>query len=207
MNKTFKLLKHELTHHLPFTFFATIGGIALVILIQYLLKISISESAFEILHPLHIIVSGAASAAIFYKYKKNFMYAVFVGVISSITIGTLSDVLVPYFGAISLGFNPEFHLPLIEDTVIVLGASILGSIIGIKAKLTKFPHSAHVFLSVFASLFYLLAFVGTLTPILLILSIIIVSIAVVIPCCISDILIPFFFIGKKINQCGCNSKL
>lgn len=206
MKKTFNLLKHELTHHLPFTFFATVAGIALVLLIQFFLKISISQTAFEILHPLHVIVSGAASAAIFYKYRKNFLLAIIVGIISSITIGTFSDILLPYFGALAFGFNPEFHLPLLEDTFIILGSALIGSIIGIKIKLSTLPHSSHVFLSVFASLFYLLAFTGALSPIYLIIAVIIVSIAVVIPCCISDILIPFFFLGKKINQCACQLK-
>lgn len=206
MNKTLKLLKHELAHHLPFTLFATVAGFALVLLIQFLLKISISESAFEILHPLHVIVSGAASAAIFHRYKKNFTLAVIVGMISAITIGTFSDILLPYFGALVFGFKPEFHLPAIEEPLIILGAALIGSVSGIYAKLTKLPHSLHVFLSVFASLFYLIAFTGMLSLFHLILAVIIVSIAVVIPCCISDILIPFFFLGKKINQCACSIK-
>jgi len=204
MNKTFRLLKHELKHHLPFTFFATISGIAIVLLIQFLLKITISTQAFEILHPLHVIVSGAASAAIFYRYRKNFLYTIFVGIISSVVIGTFSDILLPYFGALLFGFHPEFHLPIFNEPLLILGSATFGSIIGIYTKLTKLPHSLHVFISVFASLFYLLAFTGTLTIFHLILSVIIVSLAVVVPCCVSDILIPFFFLGKKINQCSCN---
>lgn len=192
-----KALLHEIKHHLPFTIIATALGILAVLLIQYLFKITVSEHGFEILHPLHVIASGAVSAGVFFRYKQNFFKATIVGIISAITIGTLSDILFPYTGAFLLKLHPHLHLPIVEEPLIILGAALIGSLIGIFTKRTKMPHAIHVGLSVFASLFYLMAFTEALNLIHLIISIFIISIAVIIPCYISDVFMPFLFLKEK----------
>jgi hypothetical protein len=200
-----KKLLHELKHHLPFTIIATLIGIISLIFIKYVLALSFEEEAFELLHPLHVIFSGMVSSGIFYKYKKNTLEAMAIGVISSILIGSISDVILPFLGGTALLLKPEFHLPIIEKPLIILSAALFGSFIGINAKITKLPHTFHVLLSVFASLFYLTAFTPNLSITYLTISSIIIIIAVVIPCCVSDILLPFFFLGKRIEQCHCHT--
>jgi hypothetical protein len=202
MKKT-KQLIHELKHHAPFTLIATVLGIIIVLFIKYILALSFEQEAFEILHPIHIIASAAVSAGIFYKYKKSITPALIVGIFSAILIGSLSDIILPYLGGISFGLQTNFHLPIIEKPLMILSSAIIGSLIGISTKLTKLPHLLHVAISIFASLFYLLAFSTNFNPLIFILATIIVFIAVLIPCCISDILLPFFFLGKSIKQCSC----
>ncbi len=202
--KTTKQLIHELKHHAPFTLIATALAIIIILFIKYILSFSIEQEAFEILHPIHIIASAAVSAGIFYKYKKSILQATGVGIISAILIGSMSDIILPYLGGISFGLHTHFHLPIIEEPITILISALVGSIIGISTKLTRLSHLFHVGLSIFASLFYLLAFSTTFSPIAFILATIIVFIAVLIPCCISDILLPFFFLGKSIKQCSCN---
>ncbi|MDA3836598.1 MAG: hypothetical protein PF542_03165 [Nanoarchaeota archaeon] len=204
MTRTKELL-HELKHHLPFTVLATIVGIGAVLLIQFLFKITVTAQAFDILHPLHILASGIVSAGIFYRYKKNVIQAIFVGMFSALAIGTISDIIFPYLGSAALQLHPYFHFSIIEKPFLILGSALVGSIIGITTKTTKIPHTLHVGLSVFASLFYILAFTTGLTILHFVLSIIIILIAVVIPCCLSDILLPFFFLGKKIKHCHCET--
>ncbi|HKL23179.1 MAG TPA: hypothetical protein VJ895_00340 [Candidatus Nanoarchaeia archaeon] len=204
MKKT-KELFHELKHHAPFTLSATILAIAVVITIKYFISKSFDEEAFEILHPLHVIASAIVSAGIFYKYKPKIISSILVGVISAIVIGSLSDIIFPFLIAGIFNLHPHFHLPIIENTIIILGAAIFGGTIGAITKTTKISHLIHVGLSVFASLFYLLAFSQTQSIIGFTLAIIIIFISVIIPCCISDILLPFFFLGKKIKQCNCHS--
>jgi hypothetical protein len=87
----------------------------------------------------------------------------------------------------------------------IIGIALLGSIIGIFSGLTKIPHFLHVGISVFASLFYLLAFSQTFNIPYFIATFFIVFIAVIIPCCISDILYPFFFLGENIKKCKCKN--
>jgi predicted membrane protein len=167
---------HELRHHSPFTILATVMAIILITLL-YFLKISdfnsIIQASFYLAHPLHLFVSAIASAAIFYKYKKNFFQAIIVGILGAIVIGSISDILFPYLVGILLNMKLAFHLPIIENPLLILSVAIIGSIVGIKTKLTKVPHLLHVF------------------------------IAVIVPCCLSDILFPFFFLGKKIKHCDC----
>lgn len=198
-----KEILHELKHHLPFTAFATIIAIILVIFLQYLFQKQISENLFEIFHPLHVVASSIVTAGIFYKYKSKVIYALLIGITGSIIIGSLSDIILPWLGGSLLNLGTSFHLLLIEKPVLILLSGLIGSSIGISTKITEMPHFIHVFLSVFASLFYLLAFSQIFNTFYFIASFFIVLIAVIIPCCISDVLFPFFFLGEKIKKCEC----
>jgi len=198
-----KEILHELKHHLPFTAFAIIIAIILVIFLKYLFQKQISESLFEIFHPLHVVASSIVTAGIFYKYKPKLISALLVGVAGSIILGSLSDIILPWLGGSLLGLGTSFHLLLIEKPVLILLSALIGSSIGISTKITKMPHFIHVFLSVFASLFYLLAFSQIFNAFYFIGAFLIVLIAVIIPCCMSDMLFPFFFLGEKIKKCKC----
>lgn len=194
--KIIKAVSSELKYHIPFTFSATLIAI-LFVWILYQGNVLISESIFHIIHPLHLFTSAMVSAAIFYKHKKNFALAFLIGIISAIFIGSVSDIIFPYLGANLIQLKTSFHLPLIEKPLLIFSTVILGSITGIATKFTKFPHFLHVFLSIFASLFYILAFSSQLSFIYLILVFFIIFVAVLIPCCVSDIIFPLLFIKKK----------
>ncbi len=198
-----KEIIHELKHHLPFTAFATIIAIIIVVLFQYLLQKQISENLFEIFHPLHIVASSIVTAGIFYKYKSKLVPALLVGITGSIIIGSLSDIILPWLGGNILSLGTSFHLLLIEKPILILAVAIIGSSIGISTKTTEMPHFIHVFLSVFASLFYLLAFSLNFNFVYFIGAFLIVLVSVILPCCISDILFPFFFLKEKIKRCKC----
>jgi hypothetical protein len=192
------LIIEELFEHLPFTFFAGILAIILVG-ISYFLNFGVSffESSFYIIHPAHIFVSAAASSAMFYRHKKNIFLGVVIGLFGAILIGTISDALIPFLGGSIIGINLSFHLPIFEEPFIILGVALLGSLLGIYSKISKMPHFIHVFLSVFASLFYLFSF-GEITNVFVILGALIIAVIAVLSfCCFSDIIFPLFFIKKK----------
>ena len=206
MENRIKYIFCELKTHIPFTVLATAVAILMVITIFYFLKTVISEEVFHFFHFFHIIASSMVTAGIFYKYKPKFIPALLVGMLGAIIIGSLSDVVFPYLGWFLLQIDIHFHLPLFEETVFVLSSAIIGSLAGILIRTTKFPHFVHVFLSVFASLFYLLVFTQAFAPIYFILAFFIVFIAVIIPCCLSDIAFPFIFLPRNnkkdiISQC------
>lgn len=194
-----KKILHELQEHIPFTFLATLMAIILIIFVKIVLSKEIPESLFHIMHPAHLFVSAIVTSALFYKYKKRIFYALLVGLTGSIIIGSLSDIILPWLGGKSFGFDISFHLALIKEPFLIISSAIIGSFIGILTRFTKTPHFLHVFLSIFASLFYLTSFTTGLNIIQFILSIMIVFIAVLIPCCISDIVFPMLFVRKK-NQ-------
>lgn len=191
-----KSVKKEFIEHIPFTAIATLIAVILVVL-SLEFTINISENLFEIFHPLHIIFSAFVTSAIYYKYKKNIFQSLIIGLTGSILIGSLSDVILPYLEANLLNLETSFHLPIVESPLIIILASLLGGILGVFLIKTKMPHFLHVFLSVFASLFYITAYSQNLSTIYLIASFFIVFIAVIIPCCLSDIIYPLLFIKDK----------
>jgi hypothetical protein len=197
MNKKIKQIFHELKHHAPFTALATVIAIFIVFSIIYILQETISKNIFELSHFLHIIFSAMATAGIFYKYKTKVFSTIFVGITGAITIGSISDVIFPYLGATLLNLNTSFHLPIIEEPITVLSLAFLGSLIGMVMRETRISHFVHVFLSVFASLFYILAFTTSFSLLSFVGIFFIVFLAVILPCCLSDIVFPFFFISKK----------
>jgi hypothetical protein len=192
-----KRIWKELKEHIPFTAMATLTAILFVLFIIFFLQRDFSKEFFHVLHPMHVFISAMVTSAIFYKYKKRFLPAFLIGIIGAILIGSLSDIIFPYLGGSFLQLNTAFHLPILENTPLILFVAAAGGVFGISTVLTKFPHFLHVFLSVFASLFYLLAFSATFNPLFFIGSFIVVFISVIIPCCLSDIIFPLLFLGKK----------
>jgi len=190
----------ELTEHVPFTAAATL--VAVIITAFLLIKQNLivhAVSLFYIFHPLHIFFSAIVSTAIFYKYRKNIFLALGTGVIISVLIGSISDVILPYIGMSLFNLPISFDLPAIESPLLILSVAIFGSITGVIARKTKFPHFIHVLVSVFASLLYIFAYSTNFSLFTIFLIFIITVISVVIPCCLSDIVLPLF-LEKKITK-------
>ena len=200
----FDTIIHELKHHAPFTLLISlIAGV--IVAIFYSLgmnSLSFIGGLFEIIHPAHVLVSAAATSAIYYKYKKSFPKAIIVGIFGAIIVGTLSDVLLPYVVGNLFSLETTLHVPIIEEPIIILGAALVGAVLGKIEGLFKLEHSAHVFLSVFASLFYILAFSISVSVWAVLLISLIVFLVVYIPCCISDIVFPILFIKRPCKDCG-----
>jgi len=191
-----KILK-ELKEHVPFTFLAVAVSIGVVVFVRYYLVKELSEEFFHFFHFSHIIVSAMVTGALYYKYKEKIINALVVGFSGALIIGSLSDIIFPYLGGLILGLDIHFHLPLIEETASVLIFAFIGSLAGVIFKITKFPHFAHVFLSVFASLFYILIFSPVFVLSHFVGAFFVVFLAVIIPCCVSDIIFPLLFIKQK----------
>ncbi len=197
MNKTMHKIHHELEEHIPFTALASLIAIVLMsILLAKTSLINYAVSAFWILHPAHIFFSSIVSAAIFYKYKKNFILALISGVIISMIIGSLSDIIFPYLGSLLFKIPITFELPALKAPLLIFAVSFLGSFLGILTRFTKFPHFLHVLNSLFASLLYIFAYSTNLSFITYIAIFIITTVSVVIPCCLSDIVLPIIFQNK-----------
>jgi NOL1/NOP2/sun family putative RNA methylase len=194
----------ELKHHMPFTLVVSLFAGVLVAL-AFILTLTTSDfllGSFETIHPLHVLVSAAATAAIYKKYKKSLWESMFVGVIGAILIGSISDVLLPWVAGNILSLETVFHLPIVESPFLILGAGLIGALIGLRFGMFKLTHSLHVFFSVFASLLYLLAFSVAVNLWIVLAISLIVFLVVYIPCCISDIVFPILFIKKPCKDCG-----
>ncbi len=185
----------ELKDHIPFTALGAITGIVImVIIVMVNVPQHISQGAFTIFHPLHVLLSALVTTAMFTKYTDRKLWvAILIGYSGSVGIATLSDSIIPYLGGVLLDAEMEFHVGFIEEWWLVNPLALIGITVGYLRPTTKFPHFGHVLLSTWASLFYFTAF-GTAQWIpLLPLIFLFLFLAVWVPCCISDIVFPLLF--------------
>lgn len=195
------IILEELKEHLPLTLGISLLAGVLVAIFYNFGRIP-GEEFFEILHPAHVLVSGLATSTIYYRYNKKWVNAVLIGTVGAILIGTMSDVLFPWLGGQVFSLNTYFHLPIVEEPVLILGVALIGSVVGMYKDFFRASHVTHIFLSVFASLFYLLAYSIDLGFVGIALIGLIVFVCVYVPCCISDIVFPILFIEKPCKDCG-----
>lgn len=190
---------YELRRHAPFTALGALTGILLLGIMVFIeLSSGTSHTIFHVLHPAHIVLSALVTTAIYRRYEGNIVAAVGIGLIGSITICSMSDIVFPYLGGALLGIPITFHACLIEHTWLVAISALAGVGFGLFRPWTRIPHAGHVLLSTYASLFYFTTWgvPADWFP-LLPLIFLVLFIAVWIPCCLSDIVFPLLFVGKK----------
>lgn len=195
MQKRIKVILDELAGHSPFTLFGAFTGIILMLVFRNI-QHETSEILFYIFHPAHVVLSAIVTAAMFklHTKKPKFIIVLLVGYFGSLGIATVSDSLIPYVGEILLGLHAHSHIGFIEGWYIVNPAAVLGVLIAWFWPKTKFPHSGHVLLSTWASLFHvLMALQGRISVLTGVVVFIFLFIAVLLPCCFSDIVFPLLF--------------
>lgn len=198
-------LKHELRHHVPYTLTVSLlAGVIIGFFYLYgLLQNSFVEELFHFAHPLHVLFSAAAISAIYNKYTKSkILTSILIGVFGAVLIGSLSDVIFPFLAGQIFNLKTSFHLPIIEEPLIILGAGLIGASFGKFPKIFKASHNLHIFVSVLASLAYLLAFSLNLNLTSVILIAFLTFFFVYLPCCISDIFFPILVLKKPCKECG-----
>lgn len=200
----------ELGEHLPYSIF----GVAVAILIMGILTyfaiimkaqalISLaSRELFHLFHPLHILLSAMVTTAMFWKNEKRLVKALIIGLVGSIAICAVSDILLPFFAGRLLGLSLELHVCLLEHPHIIMPFAVVGTLCGLLVpqiieKSTQYSHSVHVFVSSMASLLYLISFGLTDWLRLVGVVFIITIIAVMLPCCLSDIVFPLIFVKEN----------
>lgn len=190
----------ELAEHAPFTVIGTITGITIMVIIVFgNVPAQISQAAFYTLHPLHVALSAFVTTAMYKKSSNGKIWAaILIGYSGAIGIATLSDAIIPYLGGTLLNIKIGFHVPFIEKWWLVNPLALIGIGIGYWRPTTKFPHSGHVLLSTWASLFYFTTFgVAHWIPLLPFIFLFL-FLAVWIPCCLSDIVFPLLFVRKRL---------
>jgi len=201
-----KQILRELRVHAPFTFAGALMGIAVMMIFQGASK-DLSYKMFYLFHPMHVFLSALVTASVFrlHKCKRingkclrggcNFWLLFLIGYLGSVGIATISDSLVPYLGEFLLDM-PErsIHIGFIEKWWLVNPLAFAGIAIAYFKPGTRFPHMGHVLLSTWASLFHILMAAGSRISLLSYLVILVfLFFAVLIPCCVSDIVFPMFF--------------
>ncbi len=166
---------------------------------------------FHVFHPLHMLFSAAATTAMFWRYDRRMIRAIVVGIVGSIGICGLSDIIIPHISLLLLGKHIPWHICIVEHPAMVLPFAAMGVLLGLVAAMgvtqsTFYSHSLHVFVSTMASIFYIvnghegLEWVSKLGVIFFF-----VVFAVVVPCCFSDIIFPVAMSSKAREKHACTS--
>lgn len=151
---------------------------------------------FHLFHPAHMLFSAAATTAMFFRYERRIAKAVVVGLAGAVGVCGISDIVVPHLSLAILGAKTPWHICVLEHPALALPFAAVGVLIGIAtaagvSRSTLISHSLHVFASTMASIFYmvgplgLVAWIDDLGKVL-----IFVILAVMVPCCLSDIVFP-----------------
>jgi len=197
-----KQIASELKDHVPFTAIGTLTGITIMVIVVFgKVHPQISQGIFYTLHPLHVLLSALVTTAMFKRHSQGkLLPAIMIGYSGSVGIATISDSIIPYLGGALLSIKMELHIGFIEKWWLVNPLALAGIAIGYLRPTTKFPHSGHVLLSTWASLFYFTAFGITPWIPLLHFVFIFLFLAVWLPCCLSDIMFPLLFTGNETTE-------
>lgn len=170
---------------------------------------SASFMIFHLFHPIHLMLSAIATTAMFWRHEKKLFKSILIGLIGSLGICGISDIFMPYLSGLFLGVEDmDFHWCLIEHAQMILPFIFMGILCGIMAserigQSTKYSHSSHIFVSVIASLFYLISFGvhnwvdESVFPYVFM----VVILCVTIPCCVSDIIFPLLSVSCQGKEC------
>ncbi len=193
----------ELRTHAPFTLFGALTGVLLMLLlVAARADPRPLHPVFEGLHAAHVLLSAVVTAAMYWRYRRNVIACVAVGIVGSVGIATLSDVVFPHHGGALMlraaggQARMDFHLPALEQWWLIFPVALLGVALGMGRPKTRVPHSGHVLLSTWASLFYVFLHAeGQVNWLpLLPLVFVVLFVAVWVPCCVSDIVFPLLFV-------------
>ncbi|UCE19020.1 MAG: hypothetical protein JSV84_01345 [Gemmatimonadota bacterium] len=206
-----KEIGKEFSHHFPFTVFSTALGLVVVVFLTVLLKARDAQGSpvyfrqlFHLFHPLHILMSAIATTAMMWRFDRKVVKAVLVGLVGSLGICGLSDIFLPWLGGLLIGSHMHLHVCIIEHPHVVVPFALLGIVTGFLVAdrfpdrtSTIFSHSSHVLTSTMASLFYFVSFGFLLSAENAFVLFILVLLAVIIPCCTSDIFFPLLTVRAK----------
>lgn len=227
-----RVFVQELAHHLPYATLSVACALMILTVVDLLFKAgavgsalsvhshtacssccggqpSVMDILFHSFHFIHILFAVSGAMMTYYRYSKNILTGMIVGVISASVFCTLSDVLLPYLAGTFLGISMELHICFFSELSNILPFLTIGALNGLVMSYIKDFHLAqhslqlhffHTFASAMACAFYAIghgfsdyyAYFGIFF--LLILG------AVVLPCTLSDIVVPIVcarMIGKK----------
>ena len=200
-----KKVKSELFEHLPFTAFGVCLGLILVAVAHIILSSSGTtkthegmEGLFYIFHSLHIFLAALTSTAVSFRVGRDPIRAGLISAFTTVPFCILSDAIMPFLGGHLFGMNIEFHISAAEQPLAVFSFLVFGILSGLVSekkigKVSYFSHGVHVLLSSFASMFYLVGYGADSWIKALGLLFLITFVAVIIPCCMSDIVFPISF--------------
>lgn len=211
-------LKAEFLHHFPYAVFSVAVGMVVLSLLDYVSYSSLPRSLpisckgyhmlFHSFHFLHILFAATGTVITYSRFAKNpsLWKVLLVGSISPMIFCVLSDVVLPYLSGKILGVDMEFHICFHRELRNVVPFLVMGILNGLilrthhTSMLRMFSlgsHFTHILISSLASLFYMVShgfsdWYSQMGYVFLFL----VG-AIIIPCTLSDVIVPMYLAGKK----------
>jgi hypothetical protein len=204
----------EIMCHLPLAIFSVAFSMIVLSFLSYF-DGSGSNSAgahrlFHNFHFLHLLFAGTGTVLTFRRYSRKIVMGIFVGYLIPFVFCTLSDAILPYLGGELLGVDMHFHWCFISHIKNVLPFLLVGMLNGwvmsghsINKQLfySQGFHFLHIFISSMASILYLVSFGFSSWYKQMGIVFIFLILAVLIPCTLSDIVVPVLFAKKKRKAC------
>jgi len=195
----------ELSTHWRFTFGAVVVSAILIFVLKQtsLIKPDPSqEGLFETFFISHLFFAALTPASLLSKYRSIVWVGVLVAIITSSVTCTLSDIVFPYIGGLTLGYNMHFHVCIVEEPILSWSFIISGAVLGYVlsrsvTKLSRFTHGLHIFLSSTAAGLYLVTYGVEVFSLKTVLFIPILVVSVLIPCVMNDIGVPSYVVSFK----------
>lgn len=202
----------EILCHLPYAIFSVAFALICLSLLSYSGSTaggsvaSVTYRLFHNFHYLHLLFAATGTVLTFRRYSQNVVWGIAVGFLVPAIFCTFSDAFLPYLGGKMVNLNMHFHWCFLSHLDTVLPFLIVGMINGwvMSSHASNRQlfyslgfHFIHILISSMASVLYLVSFgfydwwakMGFVFVFLIV--------AVLIPCTISDIVVPMLFAKMK----------
>jgi hypothetical protein len=201
----------ELICHFPYAIFSVAFSLAILSFLVYFSFISSahttlvcrgSDALFHSFHFMHIVFAATGTLITYYRFSKSILKGIIMGGLSAMFFCTLSDSILPYLGGTLMGVKMHLHLCFLTELRNVLPFLFVGLFNGYimsrhhsskQGMFSIFSHFIHILVSSFASMFYLVAHGCTDWYTNIGMVFIFLVIAVLIPCTLSDVVVPMAF--------------
>jgi hypothetical protein len=203
------LIVQELMCHAPYAIFAVTTCLAVALFWSFssvggVLGVAACMGAralFHGFHFIHIVFSATGVLVTFFRFskKRNVLRGFVVGGITAASVCILSDTVLPYLGGRILGVPIEFHFCWLHELHNVIPFLLIGLCNGWilsthhtdrQTNYSALTHTGHILASSFASLFYLISYGFVTWYANLGMVFLVLLVAVVVPCTMSDVVIP-----------------
>lgn len=201
---------NEILCHLPYAIFSVALSMIMMSLLNFLpTGDQYGDACYRLFHNfhfLHILFAATGTMLTFRRYSKNIWLAILVGFFVPLVFCTFSDAVLPYLGGRMLNLDMHFHWCMLShlDTVLpfLLVGMINGWVMGLHGQTLQMFYSIgfhvmHIFISAMASLLYLVSFGFSDWWSYMGIVFLFKIVAVLIPCTLSDIVVPMLFARIK----------
>ncbi len=209
------LVIDELVCHFPYAVFSVAISLIVLTLLDFFTsctQVNLQPAWFSMFHSfhfVHIVFAAAGSMITFAKFSKDWGRGLIVSTISSSVFCILSDILMPYIGATMFGIKMRLHICFLNEWQNIVPFLVVGLVTGWlisrhhkdnNYSMGLWSHFTHIFISSLASAFYMVSngFSDWAQHIGLVFMLLIF--AVVIPCTLSDVVVPILFAKPKTKK-------